>query len=92
MVAAGAAQTSVMHSARLQEPPPNNISKKDSLQKLIRNYKQQSKTCKVKNLETLGRLLPGITDANAKNPKTMALKTALQAALPAAIQRAKAQT
>jgi hypothetical protein len=85
MVAAGAAQTALMHSAQLQAPLPDSISKRDSMAKLIKNYKQQSDKCKRKNLETLGRLLKGITDAKA-SPEVVQLKTAILKALPAAIQ------
>jgi hypothetical protein len=92
MVAAGAAQAALMHSASLQTLPPDAVGKKKDFQTLIRKYKQQSKEQKAKNLKVLEYFVASIPDDDVKNnPKIAALKVALQRALPNAMQRATGQ-
>lgn len=58
-VAAGAAQMSLMHTARLQEFPQLARAKKKEVPDLINKFREQDKKLKVKNLQYLARLFGG---------------------------------
>jgi hypothetical protein len=73
MVAAGAAQVSLMHSARLQELPSNYIPQKEDLKQLMKQYKNKSKEAKIKNLMALDKFVEAM-------PETAPMKKIIQQA------------
>jgi hypothetical protein len=63
-VASGAAQVALMHSASLQNLPPNAQFNKEDIKKLIELYKKQSNENKLKNLEMLNRFVDAMPETN----------------------------
>jgi hypothetical protein len=79
MVAAGAAQVSLTHSARLQELPTTFIPQKEDLKQLMKQYKNKSKEAKIKNLRLLDHCVEAMPETN---PMKAILQKALKSVKP----------
>jgi hypothetical protein len=79
MVAAGAAQVSLMHSVRLQELPPTSMLQKADFKQLIKQYKNKSKAAKLKNLRALDHFVEAMPRAH---PMKAVLQKAIKSAKP----------
>ncbi|MDR2372108.1 MAG: hypothetical protein LBD60_03105 [Puniceicoccales bacterium] len=82
MVAAGAAQTSLMHSANLQNLPLTHIPKKKDIKRLVQQYKNKSRKAKIKNLRALDRFVKDMSASPVKAKLQRALKSVKSASTP----------